>query len=243
MKKICMALTAMSLAYCAAGMGGVTYLENHVWFDSVSVTSTNLTLVFSFRRDSVATVVQDDSYRKYQEAYKTNAWATPWRVMGDGDALVLTPDQTTRLAIRDAKRSVIFTPVSFKNQQKGFRLSEVSYHPHEWFSTNHCGYVALSDTPVQVSEDDVEMIMENEEWVKYAKPLPVPKEKVTPQTSPLSPKSATPPQAAPQPDAAEDAQPQTQPQPRILWPYALIPPCAVFLAALWVVRKKRRQGG
>ena len=72
-------------------------------------------------------------------------------------------------------RALRYTPVSFKNQRKGFRImtikNEVSFGGTEY--TDSIRYVLVNDIPVEVDEDDVEMIMDNGEWKPYAKSPPV----------------------------------------------------------------------
>ena len=66
---------------------------------------------------------------------------------------------------------VSFTPISLKNNQKGFRISDSFLWFHE--ETIKTVYLVLDDAPVEVDEDDVEMIMDDGEWKPYAKSPPV----------------------------------------------------------------------
>jgi len=78
-----------------------------------------------------------------------------------GKELILIPDQET--SFTDLRHgSLTFTPVVFKNKRKGFRLVEVwnGMSFGQGITTNAIAYVALSDKPVKVSEDDVEIILE-----------------------------------------------------------------------------------
>ena len=163
MKKCCMVLTATLVACSVSGMDGVEWLKNHDWFDVVSVTSTDLTLKV---KNGSLTITQDDSYRKYTESVKTNAWATPWRKSSDyianDEALILTPDQETRFSLEMC--AVTLSPASFKNKQKGFRVKKRIYG-HSDGKSIHTAYIALSDTPVEMGEDDVEMVMDDGKWV------------------------------------------------------------------------------
>ena len=61
---------------------------------------------------------------------------------------------------------LILTPVSFKNQNRGFRVTQ--WHTGSGMRKQRpvIAYLALSETPMRVSEDDVEMSMDNGVWVK-----------------------------------------------------------------------------
>jgi len=228
MKKNGIALTALLLANGMVGMDGIEHLSNHNWYRVVSVTSTNLTIKFYC---DFVTVVQDDSYRKYQEEGQTNAWAHPWSVMGNGEELVLTPNQMTRFGARGGKHTVFFTPVSFKNNQNGFRITELSFLPHSWLTTNNLGYVALSDTPMLMGEEDVEMIMEKEKWKKFevekeVEALQIRPENVVPPPEP----TATP------VNVTEDMPIEEKSKASNLWLYAIIP--LGLLVILYLMRRK-----
>jgi len=58
------------------------------------------------------------------------------------------------------------TPVSFKNQEVGFRVTKWAIGSGGNKPKPIIAYLALSDTPTDVSEDDMEMTMDNGEWVK-----------------------------------------------------------------------------
>ncbi|MCL1921357.1 MAG: hypothetical protein FWG50_09835, partial [Kiritimatiellaeota bacterium] len=161
------------------------------------------------------------------------------------EPLLLTPD--ARLKVAEFHASYSFTPVIFKNQQKGFQIANVSNGISfgRGITTNSIAYIALGDVPAEMGEGDVA------EEIKLPPPPKPPEDPQAawlykraeelgfpiPEPSPATTKEAAPP-TEPQTAAAEDAQPEAQAEARTLWPYALIPPA--FLAALWVARKRRR---
>ncbi|MCL1921358.1 MAG: hypothetical protein FWG50_09840 [Kiritimatiellaeota bacterium] len=282
MKMRCAVLIALLLVNSALGTDAIEYLKKDSWMSIASVSATGLTVRLQGCNVLVA----------------PNGVPEPWRHMEEGETLALVADQEVWLGCRYLK--VVFRPVAFKDKQKGFRVAKMlagdSAHP---CSPSHITFVALGDAPAGMGEGDVEMVMDNGEWVSpeksksweieklgwyaekivedaetimqdaemmarvsrdpsFAKlwatliekglikpkaeiPLVTGSKDAAPQETPPNPDEPPPPQAEPQAAAAGDAQPETQPQPRTLWPYALIP--LAFLVALWVVRKKRKQGG
>jgi len=161
----CIVCTVLLLANSIVGMDGIEYLKKGTWFGDVSVTSTSLVLKI---KDDSMIIVQDDSYRKYCEAVLTNAWAKPWRQAAEfvenDKALLLTPDQETHFMGHGG--TLFLSPVSYKNKQQGFRVLEKFYNHRgkDWVTFN-TAYLALSDTPMEVGEDDVEMVMDKGKWV------------------------------------------------------------------------------
>ena len=127
----------MLIANSIVGMDGIELLERSGPIDSVLVTSTNL--VVKFRSLAGNWKIRFLGEQEY-------------RVLESYEELTLTPDQAVRIFERHGQMEL--TPVSFKNQQKGFRVKDRHWGPHG--ETTNIAYVALSDTPVQVSEDDVE---------------------------------------------------------------------------------------
>jgi len=84
------------------------------------------------------------------------------RKMEYGETLNLTPDQ--KILFTDGRHGFLyFEPVRYKNNLKGFQINNVIINPNRGFITNTM-YIVLGDTPIQINEDDVEMIMENGEW-------------------------------------------------------------------------------
>ena len=157
MKKNCFFIIAVLLANKMVGMNGIEYLQNHRWFDVVSVTPTNLSL--KLISDNLY-IDNDDLKRKYQ-----NPKAPPFapfdrrssEFIKNNELLVLTPDQVTTFSTR--RHSLLyFTPVLFKTQEKGF---QIRMEVHYLETTTTTMYFALSDTPKEVDEDDVEMIWKN----------------------------------------------------------------------------------
>ncbi|MCL2104555.1 MAG: hypothetical protein FWH21_05830 [Kiritimatiellaeota bacterium] len=164
MKK-CVVRVVLALAVNSVlGMDGIEYLKQGNWADVVSVTSTNLTLKI---KNDYFYISQDDSNRKVLEEAKTNVWAQLGRWSSEfkekGETLVLTPDQGTRFS-EDHGR-VTFKPVSFKSQHKGFRVTSTGIGAGSYKRTPDIMYIVLSDTPMEAGEDDVEMVMDNGEWV------------------------------------------------------------------------------
>ena len=164
-----------------------------------------------------------------------------WRRPGHNEEIVLAADGEAILS--DGRHvSFFFTPVAFKNGQKGFRITDVfdgrSFGRE--ITTNNIVYLALSDMPMQVGEGDVE---------SEIAPPPPPKPPEDPQVAwlykraeelgfPLPERTEASTPTEPQAAAAEDAQPEAAAQPRIPWPYALIP--LALLAIFYFMRRKRR---
>ena len=184
------------------------------WFASFVVTETNLFLKYP-SHEFAARVIQKDLTR----------WLEP------NEELILTPDQQTE--INDGRHVFrYFTPVTFRNKKKGFKIDNI-YYEGDMFNTTNTAYIALSDTPIAVGEDDVEIIMENGEWKKFER-------EATAQASSSSRKN---PVAATNNETpvntAEDGQEEGKSKAQNLWLYALIPLC--LLAVLWVVKRKRKR--
>ena len=198
-------------------------------FKSITAAQGNLAIMF---RKDVGNGISYPDDTKFLRPVKTLDYAE------NDKALILTPSQ--RVEVGGFKNCYVFTPVMFKSQQRGFRITYVSHGNGLDITRTHT-YIALGDIPAEMGEDGVEMIMESGEWVAYEKTLPVPPEQggtQTVQTPPKPDEPPPPPESEPPPDGAEDAQPEAQAKTRTLWPYALIPPA--FLAALYFMRRKRR---
>jgi hypothetical protein len=120
------------------------------WINSIydSVTSTNLVLKFPSHQVYV-NVLQIEKGVDY--------WVQP------NERLVLTPDCETILA-GGGNGGTYFQPMTLKNQQMGFKVTQKVYAPGAGIIINTV-YIALSDTPTKVGENDVEMVMEKGKWV------------------------------------------------------------------------------
>jgi len=79
----------------------------------------------------------------------------------DMDALTLTPDKEATV-VQHRQGGLFVTPVSFKDKGMGFQVKDSFAHMAD--ERLNVAYVALSDTPTEVSEKDVEMIMKDGEW-------------------------------------------------------------------------------
>ena len=146
-------LVVALLADSVVGMDGIEYLKNNRNFDSVIATSTNLSLTFrSFGAGFY--IVQGGDYEKSR-----------WLELGEEFALI--PNQETLLT-EGRHFKLIFTPVLYKNQLRGFRIADITFgavaRNESGFRVNSLAYLALSDTPVDVGEEDVWIIMEDGEW-------------------------------------------------------------------------------
>jgi len=239
MKMKCFAvLTVVLFLDNAKGMGGLEHLETSSVFESVSFTPTNLTLKFN---PLVRLNVFHGKERRSTSEYVAN-----------NEALILTPEQVT--ALTDLRHGwTEFTPVSFKNQQKGFRILKVinAVSFGGGVTTNVHAYVALGDTPVELGEDNVEMIMESyrhhpetgdyfAEWKKHEKPQPVPKaENDAQETSPVRENPATVTQGKTPVNVAEDGQDEEKSKTNMFWLGVGLFHC--LLAILWLARKKRKR--
>ena len=156
MKKRYAALTALLLASSMFGMDGIEFLEKDPWIESVSVSPTNL--IVNFQLGPTLSVL----------SVAPNGMPGDWRdakdYIANNEALVLTPDRTTWLGGHAYR--IMFTPVSFKSQHKGFRVTWRPEGDAAYSASPKIAYVALSDTPMEQGEGDVEMVMDNGEWVK-----------------------------------------------------------------------------
>ena len=227
-------LAAITLTVCAREENGVKSLDE--CFHSVSVTSESLVLSqpkgpFLFRQKGI------DRWLKQDEE------------------IVLTPDCETTLT--DGYHVVlVFTPVSFKGGKKGFKIASIfnGLSFGKGITINNM-YLALSDTPVEVGEDDVEMIQEGGEWVKFEgnKDLdmtltwapPVEKRGGAQETPPIIEAPVAANVATASLPLTEDGTQRLEAvatidtPPSRLWLYAFIP---LALAVLWLAHRKRKHG-
>jgi len=212
--KCCLILTCALFMSNVLGTDGIPFLEGR--FPVFSVTPTNLTVTF-----------QPNHARLIIKHMR----GVPGRLSEYGEELVLTLNQETILT--DGRHGTqILTPVSFKNQQKGFRITNTFFFPGRGTTTN-IAYVALSTTLTRMREEDVEMIMEAGEWVKYGKPQPETEKGET--TSPVKKGGA-----ATLPPSRDDGQGNAQSKPN-LWLYVGVSLCALC-AILYFLRRKLKTG-
>jgi len=145
---------ALVFANSAEGTDALTYLQGRGWFETITVTSTNIVFKCntshpdSYPLDIVAT--GEDMGTIYYPKGNTK----------NNEDLILPLGRTIWVSesprARDKKGGIRFTPVVFKNQLNGFRITEINNFGRE---ITKIAYLALNDTPVEVDEDDVEKIM------------------------------------------------------------------------------------
>jgi len=256
MKRIHIALAAMLIASGLPGADGIEYLKTMHYIDVVTVTPTNLSLKFKTVLGDIR-IIQDDSWRKYDDALKTNASAVPWRLTSEfiqnDEPLILPPEQETRMSRADSGLVLILTPVFFKNQQNGFKITSIRFDSRIGRRMNDHGYIALSDTPVQMGDEDVKMIMDKERWERFEPPAkpevkggamvsppsreavqPVPQ--ATPSEPPAVTPSASPPEEMPD-DVAEDEPSEEKNKASNFWLYVIISFCALSVIFYFLRRK------
>jgi len=130
----------------------LAWLEE-VWFiDSVAVTPTNVAITVN-------------STAPYFFVATGNYWRDSLAYAKNYETLFLTPTYET--VFSDGYRgTIIFTPVTFANQLKGFKIfteKDARTFGNDVI-TNYVAFVALSETPVKVGEGDVVMMMVDGEW-------------------------------------------------------------------------------
>ena len=200
------------------GMDGIGHLIEERWIGSATVSSTNL--VVKLQVGSFFVSQGDTRVGRHASEYIEN-----------DEMLILTPDKETRFSGRHGR--ALWTPISLKNNLKGFRIITTFHWWPNPTTTNAIAYLALSDTPVEVGEEDVEMIMEAGEWVKYGKPQPETEKGET--TSPVKKGGA-----ATLPPSRDDGQGNAQSKPN-LWLYVGVSLCALC-AILYFLRRKLKTG-
>jgi len=144
----------MLFANNVLGVSGIEYLKSSGLFDSASITSTGLILQINGRL-----------WLAHNGKYDAS------RLLESNEVTTLTPNHEFCFSTGRHAR-MVFTPVSFESQQKGFQVVYLVDNRRGEDVAEYKGYVALDDIPVEVGEDDVEMIMENGEWVPYMKSPP-----------------------------------------------------------------------
>ena len=130
-------ILATAFTSAAQGMNTVEFLEEK--FGLISVTSTNLGIKF---KSSRFIIVLD---KKWIVTYRSSEYMD--------EPFILSPDRE-QLSITDNEgMAVDFTAVYFKNQFKGFRVAHRIHGFGRIVKTNVM-YLALSDTPLDVGEED-----------------------------------------------------------------------------------------
>ena len=154
MKKKCIiAVVTILLVGNSQGMDGLEYLKNNRSFESITVTSTNLVLRFVSDPPHFS-VIQGGGVR-------------PARTYVENDEYLILPQDQETIFTDMHHSGTVFTPVSYKNQHKGFRIRRQSRPPIISVETpirNTFAYFALSDTPMEVGKDDVERIWKDGDW-------------------------------------------------------------------------------
>ena len=161
MKKSCFALFTFLFVQNVLGLDAIEWFNSIGWGKIVSISSTNL--LFQFEVNFLG-VLQQDMDDKFIEEPKINPKVEIYRnsseYINNDELLMITPDRETRLMGRHAQ--IILVPVTFQNQHKGFQIMQIF---HWGFSTtNTVLYFALSETPMEVGEEDVEMMWKNGEF-------------------------------------------------------------------------------
>ena len=151
------------------------------------------------------------------------------RKFPDAEA-ILTLDR--KFVFAEDHAAVIFTPISFKNKLKGFRIDSIFEGRSFGLGvTTNSMYLALSDPPVVVGPEDMDGEIEL--------PPPPPKPKPTPQI-PSFLRFAPPPTETEEPlqNTVEEGRATASPPSRF-WLCALISFCALS-AVLWLAHRKRK---
>ena len=195
---------------------------------SVSISSTDM--VIDFNKSSVLQIALNREPYTFRHSREYAA---------NNEPLILVPNKEITLVSRHS--AIYFHPVTFRNQHTGFKIiNEVDNRSiRRGITTNIIVYVALSDTFVEVGEDDVEMIMEKGEWKTYENKQSAPKEESEGQEPPpnLEPLVTTT-QGKTLTNVSENAPNETEPKIRPLWLYALIPFCLITIFCF--LRRKRK---
>jgi len=136
------------------------------WFGFVSATETNITLkrISQGMPIYVSGVgVENDDFGQAFGGGNRPGWGV--RLQRDDREFTVPIDQEIKFS--DGYHCQSFhTPVMFKNQDKGFRILSLVDNLHGEYTTNPITYVAISDNaPIEMDEDDMEMIMADGEWV------------------------------------------------------------------------------
>jgi hypothetical protein len=162
------------LANDMQGTEGIKWFQSNNWWDIISFTSTNVTYRFKGKQ-----FVSQKGVIRLSE---------------HNEEFSLTHDQETMFT--DGRHiEIYFTPITLKNKQNGFRntvLNNLGAYEYKGITTNYT-YVALGDKPIEMREEDVEMILEKGEWIKYKKGRPISRRVQT--LPPPKPESKSPPES------------------------------------------------
>ena len=206
------------------------------WYASVSVTSTNLVLEFPLDKARLLVVQKRGGARESH-------------VSEHGEKLTLTPNCETVLTDGHHVAKYLI-PVEYKNKLRGFKIID-EFDARSFgrdVMTNSIIYVALSDTPIEVGEEDVEAVIEwarrkdgswYGEWKPYVPSHPTAEKDdvATPEEIP----SVIEPTPSTIPPSHEELPPVTATETKSfnLWLYLGIGTLAFLLGGiLWFVRKK-----
>ena len=148
-----------------SAIDGVDFLTNHC-FQTISITTTNISLKFK-TNSGYNSVNNNDIRRKFGENNIIHTYTPVSRgiseYIANDETLVITPDQTT--SIEGRHLMLMFKPVIFKNNIKGFRIVQWQFGGGIVNTNNIIKHVVLSDTPIIFGEEDEEMIMDDGKWV------------------------------------------------------------------------------
>jgi len=159
--KRCLILASMMVL---GNLHGAYTFESDIFqqFESITVTPTNLMMKFRAGHMGVGDpdVKNRDFSIRFSRSYIEN-----------DETLVVPPDR--RMDVWDKHVGYLFTPVIFKDKSKGFEITKRYGPPIVSKSTPvkiNTFHVVLGDAPMDVGEDDVEMVMEaGREWVSATK--------------------------------------------------------------------------
>jgi len=245
MRKCVIGIISALFAGEMQGKGGVEQFLDAGLFESVITTPTNMMVQM---KDEVVYFVEYNP--KHRNPTPRGDPQRDWNYTGKSEVLNLTPDQEVILSEHHGK--ILFTPVSFKDHQKGIRiLIASSWGREEITNTAVTTYIALGDTLEERSEDDVEMILDGNrrgiswdtsgkmEWKKYEKSQSVPKEESEAQETPPSrekPVAAT--DGETPVNVAGDEPSEEKNKATTFWLYTLIPLC-LLAAVFYFLRRKK----
>jgi len=222
--------TVLTLALFCGNVRGeyaVEWFEKYQQWSIESVTVTSSGLNIRFKNPWFLVFLDWDKKEWDKNMYRSSA-----DYIKNNEALILTPDNKT-VCLGQQHTQVHFTPVSYRNGLAGFRITDMFTGAPYGLRTNNVLYVALSDSPIEVGEEDVEMVKDKGEWIKFER------EGEVQDTPPSREKTVVATQDETPANVAEDEPSEEETNANNLWLYALIPLC--LLALLWLVRKKRKR--